>query len=166
MIMKPFYCLGAGEKRDLILRPAVVSASRRGLRPPKPGSLEPGREGHGHAGGRCRAGLRLRATASPGFTDPVEFKLTVDLVRIQLAAPIIFGLSGLTMGILNSHQSFLWPALAPAMYSIGKILGVVLLVPSMGVYGLAVGVVGGLLGTLLGFVVSPVRQSKEAPAKI
>jgi putative peptidoglycan lipid II flippase len=82
---------------------------------------------------------------APGFTDPVEFQLTVDLVRIQLVAPIIFGLSGLTMGILNSHQSFLWPALAPAMYSIGKILGVVLLVPSMGVYGLAVGVVGGAL---------------------
>jgi putative peptidoglycan lipid II flippase len=82
---------------------------------------------------------------APGFTDPVKFQLTVNLVRIQLAAPIIFGLSGLTMGILNSHQSFLWPALAPAMYSIGKILGVVLLVPSMGVYGLALGVVGGAL---------------------
>ncbi len=82
---------------------------------------------------------------APGFTDPVKFQLTIDLVRIQLAAPIIFGLSGLTMGILNSHQSFLWPALAPAMYSIGKILGVVLLVPSMGVYGLALGVVGGAL---------------------
>ena len=61
---------------------------------------------------------------APGFTDPVKFQLTVNLVRIQLAAPVIFGLSGLTMGILNSHQSFLWPALAPAMYSIGKILGV------------------------------------------
>ena len=82
---------------------------------------------------------------APGFNDPVKFQLTVNLVRIQLAAPIIFGLSGLTMGILNSHQSFLWPALAPAMYSIGKIIGVVLLVPSMGVYGLAIGVVAGAL---------------------
>jgi putative peptidoglycan lipid II flippase len=49
------------------------------------------------------------------------------------------------MGILNSHRSFLWPALAPMMYSIGKILGVLLLAPSMGVYGLAIGVVGGAL---------------------
>jgi putative peptidoglycan lipid II flippase len=82
---------------------------------------------------------------APGFTDPQKLQLTVDLARIQLAAPIIFGLSGLAMGILNSHQSFLWPALAPAMYSIGKILGVLLLAPSMGVYGLAIGVVGGAL---------------------
>ncbi len=87
----------------------------------------------------------VRNILAPGFTDPVKFKLTVDLVRIQLLAPIIFGLSGLTMGILNSHRSFLWPALAPMMYSIGKILGVLLLAPSMGVYGLAIGVVGGAI---------------------
>ena len=85
----------------------------------------------------------VRNILAPGFTDPEKFRLTVDLVRIQLAAPVIFGLSGLTMGILNSHRSFLWPALAPMMYSIGKILGVILLAPSMGVYGLAIGVVGG-----------------------
>jgi putative peptidoglycan lipid II flippase len=87
----------------------------------------------------------IRNILAPGFTDPAKFQLTVELVRIQLAAPVIFGLSGLTMGILNSHQSFLWPAIAPAMYSIGKILGVIFLAPSMGVYGLAIGVVGGAL---------------------
>jgi putative peptidoglycan lipid II flippase len=81
----------------------------------------------------------------PGFTDPVKFQLTVNMMRIQLIAPIFFGVSGLAMGILNSHQSFLWPALAPAMYSIGKILGLVILSPSMGIYGLAIGVVAGAL---------------------
>ncbi len=87
----------------------------------------------------------VRNVLAPGFTDPEKFKLTVDLVRIQMAAPVIFGVSGLMMGVLNSHRSFLWPALAPMMYSIGKILGVLLLAPSMGVYGLAIGVVGGAL---------------------
>ena len=96
----------------------------------------------------------VRTILAPGFTDPEKFKLTVDLVRIQLLAPIIFGLSGLSMGILNSHRSFLWPALAPMMYSIGKILGVVLLAPSMGVYGLAIGVVvGALLHGLIQFLI-------------
>lgn len=87
----------------------------------------------------------VRHILAPGFTDPVKFALTVDLVRIQMVAPVIFGISGLVMGILNSHRSFLWAALAPMMYSIGKILGVLLLAPSMGVYGLAVGVVGGAM---------------------
>ena len=88
----------------------------------------------------------VRTILVPGFTDPVQFNLTVDLLRIQLISPIIFGISGLLMGIINSHQSFLWPALAPAMYSVGKIIGVLVFAPFMGIYGLAVGV---LLGALM-----------------
>ena len=87
----------------------------------------------------------VRHILAPGFTDPVKFQLTVNLMRVQLLAPVFFGVSGLAMGILNSHQSFLWPALAPAMYSIGKILGVVVLAPFMGISGLALGVVAGAL---------------------
>jgi putative peptidoglycan lipid II flippase len=82
---------------------------------------------------------------APGFTDPAGILLTANLLRIQLAAPIIFGLSGLAMGILNAHQSFLWPAFAPAMYSIGKIIGVLFFVPRFGPQGLAWGVVLGAL---------------------
>jgi putative peptidoglycan lipid II flippase len=85
----------------------------------------------------------VRYILAPGFVDPVKFQLTVDLMRVQLIAPVFFGVSGLIMGILNSHQSFLWPALAPAMYSIGKIIGVVFLAPSLGIHGLAIGVVVG-----------------------
>lgn len=87
----------------------------------------------------------VRNILVPGFTDPAKFQLTVNLLRIQLIAPVIFGVSGLSMGILNSHQKFLWPALAPAMYSVGKIIGVIYLAPSMGAYGLAVGAVIGAL---------------------
>ena len=79
-----------------------------------------------------------------GFTDQ-NVALAASLLRIQLIAPIIFGLSGLAMGILNVHQSFLWPALAPAMYSIGKIIGVLFLVPHFGVQGISIGVVLGAL---------------------
>lgn len=87
----------------------------------------------------------VRHILAPGFTDPAQFSLTVNLLRIQLVSPVIFGISGLLMGIINSHQSFLWPALAPAMYSIGKIIGVLFLAPSMGIYGLALGVLAGAL---------------------
>jgi putative peptidoglycan lipid II flippase len=80
---------------------------------------------------------------SPGFSDPAKIMLTAQLLRIQLIAPIIFGLSGLMMGVINAHQSFLWPALAPAMYSIGKIIGALFLAPHFGPQGLAWGVVIG-----------------------
>jgi putative peptidoglycan lipid II flippase len=60
-----------------------------------------------------------------------------------LLTPAIFGISGLLMGILNTHQVFLWPALAPSFYWLGMIFGLLFFVPSMGIFGLAWGAVLG-----------------------
>jgi len=79
---------------------------------------------------------------APGFA-PREEILTAQLLRIQVISSVIFGISGLVMGILNSHHRFFLPALAPAMYQIGWILGIYFLTPVMGVFGLAWGVVLG-----------------------
>jgi putative peptidoglycan lipid II flippase len=75
--------------------------------------------------------------------DPQRQILTVSLLRIMLVSSVIFGISGLFMGVLNAHQIFLLPALAPTMYWLGMIFGVLVLVPFMGIYGLAWGVVLG-----------------------
>ena len=84
----------------------------------------------------------------PG-SDPVQEVLTVKLLRTMLPAVVIFGLSGLVMGILNAHQIFLIPAIAPAMYSLGMILGTILLPEAWGIQRLAVGVVAGAVMHLL-----------------
>ncbi len=91
------------------------------------------------------APLVVRYILAPGFAsgNPAKEALTVQLLRIQLPSAVIFGLSGLIMGILNSHQSFLFPALAPSMYSLGWIAGAVFLAPYIGIYGLAWGVLMG-----------------------
>ena len=85
---------------------------------------------------------------SPG-TAVTQIDLTVRLLRIMLPTVVIFGVSGLVMGMLNAHQVFLWPALAPAMYSLGIILGVWLLPKSMGIDRLAYGTVIGAVGHFL-----------------
>jgi len=86
----------------------------------------------------------VRNILAPGFsTDPYKEQLTIDLMRLMLPSAVIFGISGLVMGILNSNQRFLLPALAPAMYQTGLIFGVLVLTPQMGIYGLAWGVVLG-----------------------
>lgn len=87
---------------------------------------------------------------APGFTDAGQIDLTVSLLRLMLVTPTLFGISGLVMAILQAHQHFALPALAPASYRLGTIIGVVLLVPGMGIYGLAWGVV---LGTALHLLV-------------
>lgn len=71
---------------------------------------------------------------------------TILLLRWLLPTVIIFGLSGLVMGILNAHQKFWLPAIAPAMYSLGQIAGVYLLPEAWGIQRLAV---GALVGSLL-----------------
>ena len=78
--------------------------------------------------------------------DPPEQQaLIVDLLRIMLSTVIIFGVSGLLMGILNAYQHFWRPAAALSLYNLGIIFGAVVLAPSMGVYGLAWGTVIGAL---------------------
>jgi len=86
-----------------------------------------------------RHGLFLLA---PG-QDPGHEALTTHLLRILLLTVPIFGISGLVMGILNAHQRFWVPAIAPAMYSIGMILGVLVFPRQWGIDRLAWGAVLG-----------------------
>jgi putative peptidoglycan lipid II flippase len=90
----------------------------------------------------------VAATVGRGF-GPSDQALTSDLMRWMLVTPIVFGVSGIVMGILNSHQHFVLPAIAPVMYNAGIIGGALALAPTMGVYGLVVGVVGGAVLHLL-----------------
>ncbi len=89
----------------------------------------------------------VRYVLAPGFaSNPGQEALTVALLRLMLPSAVIFGLSGLVMGMLNSHQVFFVPALTPAMYQLGLIFGTLVLEPKMGIYGLGWGV---LIGSAL-----------------
>lgn len=81
---------------------------------------------------------------SPGESAGQE-ALTIGLLRALLPTVVIFGLSGLVMGILNAHQKFWLPAVAPGMYSLGQIAGVLLLPEGWGIYRLAAGALAGAL---------------------
>ena len=81
---------------------------------------------------------------APGF-DAEAREQTVVLMRILLLTTLIFSISGLCMGILQSHNHFLLPALAPVLYDVGILFGVIFLIPSIGIYGIAWGAVLGAL---------------------
>lgn len=100
----------------------------------------------------------VRYLLAPGLsTDQGLYALTVSLLRIQLISTVLFGLGGLLVGILNAHQIFLIPALTPALYQLGIIFGALVLAPSMGIYGLAWGVVIGAVLYLLVQIPSVLR---------
>lgn len=95
---------------------------------------------------------------APGF--PAEQRvLSVELMRLDLVAILIFSISGLAMAGLQANKHFLLPALAPALYNIGQIFGAAVLAPvtsstfagislphfNLGIHGLVYGVILGAL---------------------
>jgi putative peptidoglycan lipid II flippase len=82
---------------------------------------------------------------APDFSPALQ-QLTADMLRILLLSPILLGLSGLVTGVLQAHQSFLLPSFSPTLYWVGVIIGLLVFVPSMGIYGLAWGTI---LGTAM-----------------
>jgi len=102
----------------------------------------------------------VAATVAHGFA-PDDRALTATLMRWMLITPIVFGVSGIVMGILNAHQHFVLPALAPVLYNAAIIAGALFLAPTMGVYGLAAGVVAGALLHLLVQVPWLARQKMQ-----
>ncbi|MBL8116274.1 MAG: murein biosynthesis integral membrane protein MurJ [Anaerolineae bacterium] len=79
---------------------------------------------------------------APGF-DAVGKAQTVELMRILLLSTLIFSVSGISMGILQSHNHFLLPAIAPIMFDIGILFGAGFLLQPFGVNGIAYGAVIG-----------------------
>jgi putative peptidoglycan lipid II flippase len=90
----------------------------------------------------------VRYVIAPGF-DSTRQALASDLMRLVLISTLIFSASGVVTGILQAHNSFLLPAVAPSLYNLGIIAGALFLAPRFGVYGLAYGVVAGSVLHLL-----------------
>lgn len=79
---------------------------------------------------------------APGFSGD-KLQLTISLSRVMALQPILLAVSFVFSGVLNSYKRFVVYALAPILYNIGIIFGVEVLVPVMGLMGIAWGVVIG-----------------------
>lgn len=79
---------------------------------------------------------------SPGFTPERQMQV-VELTRIILFGQAILVLGSFFIGILQSLQRFIVPALAPIFYNLGIILGIVFLSKEFGIVGAGFGVVIG-----------------------
>ncbi|MFZ2985328.1 MAG: murein biosynthesis integral membrane protein MurJ [Candidatus Moraniibacteriota bacterium] len=84
----------------------------------------------------------LMKIITPGFS-PEKIDRVVVFTRIMFLSPIFLGISGIFGGILTSLKRFLIYSIAPIMYNLGIIIGVLVFVPLFGSIGLAWGVVLG-----------------------
>jgi putative peptidoglycan lipid II flippase len=110
---------------------------------------------------------------APGF-DPATTDETITLTRIMLLSPIFLALGAVATSVLNAADRFAAAAVAPIVYNLAIIGAAFILVPSMGVEGLAVGVVAGSVGHLLvqlgplralGFTYRPIVDLADSAAR-
>ncbi|MEY4602343.1 MAG: hypothetical protein RL292_284 [Candidatus Parcubacteria bacterium] len=73
----------------------------------------------------------------------------VTMTRILLLSPFLLGLSNLFASVTQVYRRFFVYAIAPVMYNIGIMLGILVFYPLYGLKGLALGVVCGALFHLL-----------------
>jgi putative peptidoglycan lipid II flippase len=93
--------------------------------------------------------VKAQIGITPGFTPELQ-DLVADLMRLNLISTLIFSISGLVMAGLQANQHFLFPALAPSMYNVGQLFGVIVLAPRFGVRGLVYGaIIGAALHLLI-----------------
>lgn len=79
---------------------------------------------------------------TPGFSPAKQLE-TANLTRVMLLSIIMFGVSNIFSSVLNSFRKFLAYAVAPIMYNLGIIIGILFFYPGLGLPGLAWGVVLG-----------------------
>jgi len=85
---------------------------------------------------------------APGFSGEKK-EMTVILTRIMFLSPLLLGMSSILSGVLQYFHRFFVYSLAPIMYNLGIIFGILFFVPKMGLVGLAWGVA---LGAFLHFL--------------
>jgi putative peptidoglycan lipid II flippase len=92
---------------------------------------------------------------APGFTPLMQAKV-IMLSRIMLLSPILLGLSNMAGSVSQLYQKFFIYSLSPISYNLGIIMGVVILYPIFGIYGVAVGVI---LGAFMHFSIQALSAS-------
>ena len=91
---------------------------------------------------------KLYGLVAPGY-NPEQIHVIANIARIMFFAQGIFVISYVLTSVLESLRRFLIPALAPLLYNLGLIFGILVLSPHIGLMGPAVGVVIGALIHLL-----------------
>lgn len=84
----------------------------------------------------------LTSLIVPGFS-PEKQLTTASLTRIIMLGQVLLSVGAFYAGIAQSYQRFIVPSLAAVFYNLGVIIGIYFLVPIVGIWGAAYGVIVG-----------------------
>jgi putative peptidoglycan lipid II flippase len=86
----------------------------------------------------------LTTILTPGFS-PEQHHLAVNLTRIMLITPVFFAISSVLGSVQQAFNRFIIFSLAGVAYNLGIIVGIIFFASRYGVYGVAWGVVLGVI---------------------
>jgi putative peptidoglycan lipid II flippase len=86
----------------------------------------------------------------PGLLGQGHDLELIQLTRILLLSPILFGLSNLLSSVTQAYGRFYIYAISPLVYNVGIIIGILAFLPVYGLSGLGYGVI---LGALMHFAI-------------
>jgi putative peptidoglycan lipid II flippase len=92
----------------------------------------------------------VRYVVAPGLEAPTQ-ELAVDMMRIIALNPLLFAISSVLTSVQQAVGRFFFYALAPSVYNLGIIFGIVTIAPTFGITGVAIGV---LIGSIVQLLVS------------
>ena len=93
------------------------------------------------------AGPIIDHLLAPGMEDEGK-QLATLMMRIIAVNPFLFAISSILTSVQQAVGRFFFFALAPAIYSIGIVVGILVLAPEFGIIGVAYGVVLGSVAQL------------------
>lgn len=76
------------------------------------------------------------------FTES-QINITTTLTQVMLIAQVFFAVSNFLTGMLQAYQRFIIPAIAPVLYNLGILIGVLFFSSSLGIYSAGIGVIIG-----------------------
>lgn len=98
----------------------------------------------------------LVALLAPGF-DESTHGLAVSMMRVIAVNPFLFSIAAVLSSMQQAVGRFFFYALAPAVYNVGIILGILFFTEGINLFGLKV-FEGGIMGVALGVVLGSILQ--------
>lgn len=98
----------------------------------------------------------IQYVVAPGLDEDTR-GLAVSLMRVIAINPFLFSISTVLASMQQAVGRFFFYALAPSMYSLGIIVGIVFLTNKISVFGVTI-FEGGIMGVALGVVLGSILQ--------
>ncbi|MBN2444740.1 MAG: murein biosynthesis integral membrane protein MurJ [Spirochaetales bacterium] len=83
------------------------------------------------------------------FSDPEKIELSITLFRYIFSYILFVSISAVIMGVLNSHNVFIPPALTPLLFSCAVISSIFIFHKTLGIFAMAPGIIIGGLAQII-----------------